>query len=113
LKLGEQIPRHGEVRLPGGRGEPVKTFGDGRVCAAPGCSTVLSRYNPSEFCALHARSDAGGEHRQRRDAPLITRHCAYGPCGCEFTTANTARKYCSDRCRMRAFQERQRLAKVA
>ena len=114
MRLGEQIPRHGEVRLPGGRGEPVRTYGDGRVCAARGCVTLLSRYNPSEFCAVHGRSAVDlGEHRHRRAAPLLTRRCAYAPCGHEFTTANAARKYCSDRCRMRAFQERQRLARVA
>lgn len=114
MRFGDQIPRHGEVRLPGGRGEPVRTYGDGRVCAAPGCLTRLSRYNPAEYCAVHARAAvAAGEHRQRRDAPLLARRCAYRPCGHEFTTANAARKYCSDRCRMRAFQERQRLARVA
>jgi hypothetical protein len=41
---------------------------------------------------------------------MVTRRCAYEPCSNEFTTANMARKYCSDRCRMRAFQERQRIA---
>jgi len=114
VRLGDQIPRHGEVRLPGGRAEPVRTYGAGRVCAARGCLTRLSRYNPSEFCTVHGRSAvATGEPRQRHDAPLLTRRCAYAPCSHEFTTANSARKYCSDRCRMRAFQERQRLARVA
>ena len=114
MRLGDQLPRHGEVRLPGGRGEPVRSYGAGRVCAAAGCTTRLSRYNPSDVCSLHVRSaSAVTEHRLRRDAPVLTRRCAYRPCGHEFTTANTARKYCSDRCRMRAFQERQRLAKVA
>jgi hypothetical protein len=35
----------------GGSGPP--TFPDGRVCALPGCSTVLSIYNPREACAEH------------------------------------------------------------
>jgi len=26
----------------------------GRICAEPGCGTVLSRYNPDDYCALHA-----------------------------------------------------------
>ena len=113
MRIEDQVPRHGEVRLPGGRGEPVKTYGDGRICAAPGCMTVLSRYNPSEYCAHHSRSAGAAEHRQRRDAPLLTRRCAYEPCGRTFTTSNAARKYCCDRCRMRAFQRRQRLVRVA
>jgi hypothetical protein len=114
LRIGEQVPRHGEVRLPGGRSEPVRTYGAGRVCAVVGCTTRLSRYNPSPYCSLHAKAmPPMGERRQRRDVPVMRRRCAYEPCGHEFTTTNAARKFCSDRCRMRAFQERQRLAKVA
>lgn len=26
----------------------------GRVCAHPGCGTILSIYNPDDYCALHA-----------------------------------------------------------
>lgn len=25
----------------------------GRVCADPGCSTILSTYNPAEHCGVH------------------------------------------------------------
>lgn len=35
-------------------GEPLDTAAVGRACAAAGCTTVLSRYNPSDVCAAHA-----------------------------------------------------------
>ncbi|MFN2490921.1 MAG: hypothetical protein ABR529_14545 [Actinomycetota bacterium] len=31
-----------------------RTFGKGRICAAAGCSTVLSQYNRREKCWAHA-----------------------------------------------------------
>ena len=31
----------------------VTTYPAGRTCAFNGCKTVLSRYNPSTFCAAH------------------------------------------------------------
>ena len=30
-----------------------QTFARGRICATPGCGTVLSTYNPSRTCELH------------------------------------------------------------
>jgi hypothetical protein len=39
----------------------VASFGEGRVCSQPGCSTVLSRYNSNAMCSTH---DPG---RSRRD----------------------------------------------
>ena len=36
----------------------------------------------------------------------ISRRCAFEQCGREFTTTNPAKKYCSDACRMKAFQAR-------
>jgi len=34
--------------------EPMtRTFGDARTCAADGCTTRLSRYNPARCCAIH------------------------------------------------------------
>jgi hypothetical protein len=47
-------------RTPGvarrtGRGH-IDSYGDGRVCAAPGCTTTLSRYNKTSFCWTHDRS---------------------------------------------------------
>lgn len=34
---------------------PVETESAGRVCADPGCSTLLSIYNSSDRCSLHRR----------------------------------------------------------
>ena len=39
------------------RAERVRTYAAGRVCAAEGCITVLSIYNPSRFCGLHSTPD--------------------------------------------------------
>ena len=33
----------------------------GRVCAHPGCETVLSRYNPFPWCALHTAAQMSHE----------------------------------------------------
>jgi len=38
-----------------------KAFGVGRICAEPGCETLLSRYNPDTLCSLHADEDDVGE----------------------------------------------------
>ncbi len=86
----------------------LATYGSGRVCAADGCATVLSRYNPSPFCCLHGHGWARqrAEQRQYRARPELTRSCANPACESEFVTTNPHRKYCSDRCRMRAFQQR-------
>jgi hypothetical protein len=32
---------------------PPETFAAGRTCVAEGCSVKLSRYNSTEWCALH------------------------------------------------------------
>jgi hypothetical protein len=34
-------------------GRPSPTFGRGRLCAASGCRTHLSAYNPDNCCSLH------------------------------------------------------------
>jgi hypothetical protein len=34
-------------------GRPTRTYGRGRVCAASGCRTHLSIYNPNHRCAIH------------------------------------------------------------
>jgi hypothetical protein len=39
-------------RAPGADPE-VRSFGKARVCAADGCETALSRYNPDNYCSLH------------------------------------------------------------
>jgi hypothetical protein len=87
----------------------TKTYGRGRICAIDGCGTWLSAYNPSNVCALHSGAWQDDYHRGSRKASRrdeITRRCAFEICGREFTTTNPAKKYCSDACRMRAFQAR-------
>jgi hypothetical protein len=34
-------------------GRPLRTYGRGRVCAARGCRTRLSSYNPTKSCCIH------------------------------------------------------------
>jgi hypothetical protein len=31
----------------------IRSFGESRICAAPGCLTRLSRYNPDDWCFIH------------------------------------------------------------
>ena len=38
---------------PGNRRRRPKTFDEGRICADGTCSTLVSRYNRSEFCYNH------------------------------------------------------------
>ena len=87
----------------------AKTYGVGRVCMVDGCGTRLSAYNPSGVCALHGGAWQDDYHQSTRRASHreeITRRCAFDPCSREFTTTNPAKKYCSDACRMKAFQAR-------
>jgi hypothetical protein len=43
---------NGKRRGPGA--EPLlRVFGSARTCAAEGCSTRLSRYNPARCCTIH------------------------------------------------------------
>ncbi len=89
---------------------PVKTFGNGRVCSADGCDTLLSSYNPTDLCAVHERLVIRIEDAPSRRllGPLRTVECAFSECTNTFTTRNPRRKYCSDSCRMKAFQRRER-----
>lgn len=90
-------------------GERPRTWGSGRVCATPGCGTVLSSYNPSALCSLHSagwRVGSQKTHRHYREREELQRRCANECCNREFATTNPARKFCSDRCRMQAFQAR-------
>lgn len=92
-----------------GRAGRIRTYTPGRVCIYDGCTTKLSVYNPSPTCAVHtalwrAALRKTQDESSRREPE--TRTCAHEPCGREFVTANPARKYCSDACRMRAFQAR-------
>jgi hypothetical protein len=52
-------------RAPGADPE-VRSFGKARVCAAEGCETKLSRYNPDEFCSVHRGWDRQVITRRRR-----------------------------------------------
>ena len=87
----------------------TRTYGVGRICVMDGCGTLLSAYNPSSVCALHGAAwqddfHRGGRRSSRREE--TTRRCAFEPCGREFMTTNPAKRYCTDSCRMRAFQAR-------
>jgi hypothetical protein len=33
--------------------QQIPAYGGGRVCGAPHCGTVLSTYNPAQYCSLH------------------------------------------------------------
>ena len=33
----------------------IKSYGTGRICDAWGCTTILSAYNPAQFCSAHDR----------------------------------------------------------
>ena len=41
----------------------------GRPCDVEGCATILSTYNTSDVCWLHA--DAGYRHAPRRSRPAV------------------------------------------
>jgi hypothetical protein len=53
-------------RRPPGADPEVRSFGAKRICAADGCETELSRYNPDSYCSLHRGWDRRVVHRQRR-----------------------------------------------
>jgi hypothetical protein len=87
----------------------TRTYGAGRTCIVEGCGTVLSAYNPSRTCALHDgqwRDDARRGGRRATTREEVTRRCSFEGCGREFTSANPAKRYCCDACRMKAFQAR-------
>jgi len=48
------------------QGVPSRIYAAGRVCAAPGCATRLSIYNPLAYCALH------GALRSRASAVAVS-----------------------------------------
>jgi hypothetical protein len=92
-----------------GKTSRVRTYECGRVCIVEGCSTRLSIYNPSPTCAVHTAIWRNSMRKAQEVTPRRepeVRTCAHEPCGREFVTTNPARKYCSDACRMRAFQAR-------
>jgi hypothetical protein len=88
----------------------VRVYESDRRCRHDGCITVLSIYNPSAYCCLHERQQA--DHRARQSSrQLVQRICSNASCGAPFVTTNPARVYCSDRCRMSAFQQRRQAEK--
>ena len=44
----------------------VRSFGQTRTCAAEGCETRLSRYNPDSFCSVHRGWDRQVVKRRRK-----------------------------------------------
>ena len=50
-RMTPQLRRSRHTSLPAG--ERMTTHGADRQCAAPECSTRLSRYNPSQTCGTH------------------------------------------------------------
>lgn len=93
-------------RGPVSQAKRVRSYQGGRVCAHAACGTILSIYNPSKYCTVHAALGANGRRRGLR--PIREVACEH--CGTVFATGNEARKYCSDRCRMAAFARRKRAA---
>ena len=70
LARGEPVaPANGAAgtrrRAPGADPE-VRSFGAARVCAAEGCETKLSRYNPDTYCSVHRGWDRQVVTRRRR-----------------------------------------------
>jgi hypothetical protein len=53
-------------RRPPGADPAVRSFGKARVCAAEGCETALSRYNPDDYCSVHRGWDKRIVTRRRR-----------------------------------------------
>ena len=45
---------------------PVRSFGQRRVCEAPGCEVQLSSYNPARRCYTHNGWDREHKTRPRR-----------------------------------------------
>lgn len=47
---------------------PNRSYGAGRVCAAAGCTTRLSIYNPGRFCWPHEPAVLPGAPRKTKAA---------------------------------------------
>jgi len=99
-----------EPLTPGRRSDRIRYYGQGRVCTQPGCTTLLSMYNPSSRCAVHQRRSDVIPLR-RLESQEVERGCTQR--GDRFLTTNPRRKYCSARCRSHAFAERERAARLS
>ena len=55
------------------RPRPSRSYRTGRVCGHEGCTTILSRYNPSGFCSLHesVRFTSGRRRKPRARAGTV------------------------------------------
>ena len=62
----------------------VRSYQSGRVCSHPECGTILSIYNASKYCSMHAALAAGG---RRRGTPRPIREVACEQCGTVFEPA--------------------------
>ena len=92
-------------RPASGGSKAVRPTARDRVCSVEGCTTRLSMYNPSRVCSVHAHL-AVKRPRRAVTGVLLTKACAFDGCAKVFQTPNPRRIFCSDRCRMRAFQAR-------
>ena len=84
--------------------EPPRKRGPKRVCAKPGCDTILSIYNPQAYCSIHIDDGPTLPMPKRPVAPekLVERLCAAPGCPHTFMTNKSNKRYCSDACRRRA-----------
>ena len=96
----------GTLAAPISQASRVRSYESGRICSHSECDTVLSVYNPTKFCTIHAKFAVS----RRRGAPRPVAEVVCAHCGSEFETTNPARRFCSDRCRMAAFARRKRAA---
>jgi hypothetical protein len=83
----------------------VRAHEGGRICADADCDTVLSIYNPTDYCTLHTQPTG-----RRRMKERAVREVGCASCGTVFETHTPTQKYCSDHCRMAAFARRKREA---
>ena len=70
--MADPGPRDLSPSVPKSRAAPVRErfrtrgfiadFGLGRICAAPGCETALSRYNDGRLCWVHDNHGRSSEN---------------------------------------------------
>jgi hypothetical protein len=67
VETGEPSAEPGKTRRRAPGADPeVRSFGTARTCAADGCQTRLSRYNPDSYCSVHRGWDRQVVTRRRR-----------------------------------------------